>query len=112
MNSYNRPEKELENPSFSVFLGVAKNLYGEIAKMTKINSYFGRLFLRHNAPHPLCGLGCSCVPGSFLAPRLNLAFTFSPYKTGSFPFTIPHCISAAQLPVTKGVAMEVPVSSV
>lgn len=47
----------------------------------------------------------------FFAPRLRYAFTFSPYRYGSFPLTIPHSIKSAALPVTNGVAKDVPVNA-
>ena len=40
---------------------------------------------------------------------MRYAFSFSPYRQGSFPFTIPHCIIRAADPVTNGAAKEVPI---
>ena len=65
-------------------------------------------FKRQSAPHPICGFGYSVNPGSVFAPLIRYALNFSPYKKTSFQFTIPHCISKLALPVTKGVAIEVP----
>ena len=48
------------------------------------------------------------MAGILLAPLIKYAFTFSPYKKISFPYRIPHCIKSAALPVTKGVAIDVP----
>ena len=42
-------------------------------------------------------------------PEIRYAFNFSPYKNRSLPSKMPHCINSAALPVTKGVAIEVPV---
>ena len=47
-------------------------------------------------------------PGSGLAPLCIYAFTFSPYKYGSFSLMIPHSIISAAPPVTNGVANDVP----
>lgn len=58
---------------------------------------------------PNCGFGHTSYPGSCLAPRIRYAFSFSPYKNGSLPSTMPHCIRRAPLPVTIGAAKEVPV---
>ena len=73
--------------------------------------YTGRLLCTHSAPHPVRALGVSVVPGNFFAPLIRYAFSFSPYRNGSFPRTIPHSINKAALPVTKGVAKEVPVKA-
>ena len=66
----------------------------------------------HNFPYPVSGLGYSANPGNVCAPLLKYAFTFSPYRNGSLPFTIPHSIRSATLPVTKGVAKDVPLTLV
>ena len=63
---------------------------------------------RQRAPQPTVSFGYEVTKGSFLVPRIRAAFIFSPYIYASFPSTIPHCINKEQLPVTKGVAMEVP----
>ena len=53
-------------------------------------------------PHtPLPHSDTRQIPGTFFAPRLRYAFTFSPYRYGSFPLTIPHSIKSAALPVSK-----------
>jgi hypothetical protein len=63
---------------------------------------------RHNAPYPRVLLGYTFSILRGLAPSMSTALSFSPYIYGSFPLIIPHSISKAALPVTKGVAMEVP----
>ncbi len=63
-------------------------------------------------PHtPLPHSDTRQIPVLFFAPRLRYAFTFSPYRYGSFPLTIPHSIKSAALPVTNGVAKDVPVNA-
>ena len=69
------------------------------------------LSLTQSAPYPSWGFGHSAYPGSCLAPLRRYAFTFSPYRYGSFPSTIPHSIRSAAAPVTKGAAKDVPVNS-
>ena len=73
------------------------------------NTYSGILPFTHSAPHPTVSLGNSSYPGRRLAPLLRYAFTFSPYRNESLPFTIPHSIKRAQAPVANGAAKEVPV---
>ena len=62
---------------------------------------FGRLSLTHSTPYPSCAFGHRSYPGTSRAPRLRYAFTFSPYRYGSLPLTIPHSMRRAALPVTK-----------
>ena len=63
-----------------------------------------------SVPQPNCEFGhCVNPPISLLAPLIKYALIFSPYKYGSLPSTIPHCIRSAAPPVTNGVAIEVPV---
>ena len=69
-----------------------------------------RLEAKHSAPYPTLESGYSATPRIGFAPFLRYAFTFSPYKYGSFFITIPHCISNAAAPVAKGAANEVPVT--
>ena len=52
--------------------------------------------------------GYSLADFILFAPRINEAFSFSPYRNGSFPFTIPHCISKHADPDTNGTAIDVP----
>ncbi len=66
----------------------------------------------HNPPQPTLEFGYSFSPRRAFAPARRYAFTFSPYKKGSLPLTIPHSISSAALPATMGVAKEVPVIGV
>lgn len=64
-------------------------------------------FLTHNAPHPALSDGTGTdLNGT--APRMSCAFILAPYIYGSLPFTIPHCIRSAAVPVTNGAAMDVP----
>ena len=72
----------------------------------------GRLSDKHNAPQPAFLSGTSSCPGSLLAPLIKYAFTFSQYRYGSLPRTIPHSIISAADPVTNGTAIEVPVRGV
>ncbi len=77
--------------------------------LTGISVFFsllhpGRLELTHSPPHPTLLLGYAVSPRSALAPARRYAFTFSPYRNTSFPRTIPHSMSSAQLPATMGVA--------
>ena len=65
------------------------------------------LFLTHNAPHPALSDGTGTELNG-TAPRMSCAFILAPYIYGSLPFTIPHCIRSAAVPVTNGAAMDVP----
>ena len=71
----------------------------------------GKLDPKHSIPHPSCSFGY-VLPARLFAPLCKKAFRRCPYKLLSLPLTIPHCSRRAAEPVTKGVAMEVPLRMV
>ncbi len=60
-----------------------------------------RLLLTQSARIRSADWGRETENGSCLAPRIRYAFIFSPYRKGSLFCRMPHCMSSAQLPLTK-----------